>query len=402
MALVLANSAYSEAILSFWKTPVGFSIGGFEMEHSLKHWINDGLMAIFFFVVGLEVKRELATGELRELRAAALPLAAAVGGMIVPAAIYLALQWNTPGHRGWGIPMATDIAFVVGCLAVLGERVPHSLRILLLSLAIADDVGAILVIAIGYSANIQLPYLVSGALAIALIGVLQRLGVRSVLVYVLVGIALWFAFHESGVHPTIAGVILGLLTPVRPWVEMNVLSGMIDEFDDFLHGGDVPEENDPQQVLRTVELAARETVSPLERLETTLHPWSSFVILPLFVAANAGVPFEASAARSPSAVAIIAGLVIGKPIGIVAFSWIAIALRLARLPEGLSWSVLAAGSVLAGIGFTMSIFIAGLAFDGELLDAAKVGILTASAISGLAGMLLLYWCLPKPYRSTGR
>ncbi|HXG28713.1 MAG TPA: Na+/H+ antiporter NhaA [Nevskiales bacterium] len=394
--LVLANSSWSGQFLAFWKTPLGFSIGSYEVNHSLKHWINDGLMVIFFFVVGLEVKRELAVGELRSLRLAALPVAAALGGMLAPATLYLALQWGEPGMRGWAIPMATDIAFVVGCLALLGERVPHSLRILLLSLAIVDDIGAILVIAIGYTDSLNLRAMGFGLAGIAVVMLMARLGVRSVLLYTVVGIGIWFAFHESGVHATIAGVILGLLTPVRPWIDQNLLVRYTHRLGDFLHGDSAPEPDARHALLRSMERAARETLSPLERIEATLHPWVGFVVMPLFAFANAGVVIEPAAFRDAIALAVAAGLVIGKPVGIVLLSWLAVRLGLAALPAGVGWGALAAGGVLAGIGFTMALFIAGLAFEGTQLDAAKIGVLAASALCATAGMLMLLWLLPKP------
>jgi len=394
-ALVLANSAYSEEFLSFWKTPLGFSLGAFEFRHSIKHWINDGLMVLFFFVIGLEVKRELVIGELKELRAAALPIAAALGGMIVPAALYLALQYGQPGERGWGIPMATDIAFVVGCLAVLGSRVPLGLRILLLSLAIADDVGAILVIAIGYTEDLNLTYLVWGFVGIGLVVVLARTGVRSIPVYAALGVVIWFEFHESGVHATIAGVILGLLTPVRPWVNEGLLAEFVHDLGNALQGEPESDLSDRRAALRSMERATRETISPLVRLETTLHPWVGFLIMPLFAFANAGVPINLGAFTDSVAIAVAIGLCVGKPVGIVLFSWIAVKLGLAKLPTGVSWPMLAAGGVLAGIGFTMALFIAGLALTDELLDAAKIGILLGSAASAVVGMVLLVRLLPR-------
>jgi NhaA family Na+:H+ antiporter len=395
-ALVLANSPASQDVHSFWNTPVGFSLGAFEMRHSLKHWINDGLMVIFFFVVGLEVKRELVLGELRDLRAAALPIAAALGGMVAPAAFYLVFQWGEAGQRGWGIPMATDIAFVVGCLAVLGPRVPRSLRILLLSLAIADDVGAILVIAIGYTSGLHLSGLAWGILGIGLVMLLARVGVRSVPVYVLLGVGIWFGFHESGVHATIAGVILGLLTPARPWVSEGLLAQFVHKLGGFLQGASWRDMHQRQAVLRSVERAARETIAPVERLETALHPWVSFVIMPLFAFANAGVSIQVGAFTDSLAVAVVVGLAVGKPLGIVLFSCLAVCAGLAKLPEGVSWGILAAGGVLAGIGFTMSLFIAGLALSEQLLDAAKIGILSGSGLCAVLGMALLLWLLPKP------
>jgi NhaA family Na+:H+ antiporter len=394
-ALALANSPLSEGFLAFWKTPVGFSFGSFELSHSLRHWINDGVMAIFFFVIGLEVKRELVIGELRDLRRASLPIAAALGGMLAPAGVYLALQLGEPGQAGWGIPMATDIAFVVGCMALLGPRVPHGFRVLILSLAIADDIGAILVIAVGYTDTIRLGFLLGGFVVMAATLGLERLGVRSLGLYVLCGVLVWFEFHESGVHATIAGVILGLMTPARAYLSESLFANMLRRADQVLHGEWSSPPHRPVRV-RRLRRAARESLSPLEYLEHLLHPWVSFVIMPLFALANAGVPFSVSDFGEPVAMAVAAGLVVGKPVGIVLFSWLAVRLGLAALPEGISWGVLAGGGLLAGIGFTMALFIAGLALDGPTLDAAKVGILGASAVAAILGMLVLSRLLPRP------
>ena len=388
VALALANSSFADDFLSLWKIPVGFEFGAFHMRHSLSHWINDGLMAIFFFVIGLEVKREIVHGELGSLRQAALPISAAIGGMIVPAGIYLVLQGNGPAAAGWGIPMATDIAFVVGCLALLGPRVPRGLRVLLLSLAIADDIGAILVIAIGYTDTIGWGALGAGVLGIGAIGLLSRLGVRGFGMYVLLGLWVWIAFHESGIHATVAGVILGLITPARAYLENTTLAQALERVTEGMHGKWDAGSHGATEV-RGVRLATRETVSPLAYLETTLHPWVGFAIMPLFALANAGVPFTASDLGDPVAVAVGMGLVIGKPIGILGFSWLAIRAGLAALPQGVTWRLLLGGSLLAGIGFTMALFISGLALDADNLDAAKVGVLAASAIAAGLGMLVM-------------
>ncbi len=395
-ALVLANSQGGEAFLGIWKTSVRVGFGPLEMNHSLKHWINDGLMAIFFFVIGLEVKRELVLGELRDARRAALPVAAAIGGMVVPAGIYLALQLGERGESGWGIPMATDIAFVVGCMALFGSRVPQSLRVLLLSLAIADDIGAILVIALGYTSGLDLVALVLGFAGIGVIASLERLGVRSIGVYVFVGALIWLAFHASGVHATIAGVMLGLLTPARAWLSEGALGQTVRRASEFLHGGEDGEQRPPapRALLSHMETSAREAVSPLTRLETALHPWVSFGIMPLFAFANAGVVFKASYVDDPIAIAVLLGLLVGKPLGIVSVSWIAIRLGLAQKPPEIGWDLLAAGGCLAGIGFTMALFIADLALDESPLYAAKVGILAASGLAGCLGLALLAWRLP--------
>lgn len=402
IALALANSPFADAFLGLWKTPFGFTFGAFEMNYPLKHWINDGLMTIFFFVVGLEVKRELVLGELRDLRTASLPIIAAAGGMVIPATLYLAGQLGQPGERGWGIPMATDIAFVVGCLAVLGTRVPPGLRIVLLSLAIADDIGAILVIALGYASHLNLEALLLGLVGLGFVRGLALLGVRSVPIYWIVGVAIWLTFHASGVHATVAGVILGLLTPAHGWISTGRLHAIVEQFAAYVQGERWNNGERDHGALRAIEVAARETLSPLERLEIGLHPWVSFVIMPLFALANAGVSINFMDFREPVAVAVMVGLGVGKPVGIVSFSWIAVRVGIAKLPEGVSWSILAAGGVLAGIGFTMALFIADLALEGVLLNAAKVGILSGSALCAVVGSLLLFWLLPKPVPSAGR
>ncbi|MDD5558994.1 Na+/H+ antiporter NhaA [Candidatus Methylomirabilis sp.] len=402
IALALANSPFANAFLSLWQTPFGFTLGPFEMNYSLRYWINEGLMTIFFFVVGLEVKRELVLGELRDLRTASLPIIAAVGGMVIPASLYLAGQLGQPGERGWGIPMATDIAFVVGCLAVLGTRVPPGLRIVLLSLAIADDIGAILVIAIGYTSHLNLTALLLGLLGLGVVRGLTRLGVRSVPIYCTVGVLIWLMFHTSGVHATIAGVILGLLAPAHGWISAGRLDAIVQQFATYIQGERWNNEGKDRGALRAIEVAARETLSPLERLETALHPWVSFVIMPLFALANAGISINVMDFREPVAVAVMVGLGVGKPVGIVSFSWLAVRLGIAKLPEGVNWSILTAGGILAGIGFTMALFIAGLALEGMLLNAAKVGILSGSALCAVIGSLLLLWLLPKPVSSVRR
>ena len=411
-ALVLANSPWSESFLAIWKTHIKFEIEGlFTFDHSLKHIINDGLMAIFFFVIGLEVKREIVTGELREMRRATLPIAAALGGMIVPAGLYMACmatQADQSAMRGWGIPMATDIAFVVGCMALLGPRVPRSLRIMLLSLAIVDDIGAILVIALGYTdpEKLSMEWLGFGFLGLGLCFVLGRLGVRNLTVYLVVGFFVWLDFHESGVHATIAGVLLGLLTPARSWVSQGLFADIVERANDVFTG-DLPEDEKVGTALHVTK-AAREAVPPLERIEMAMHPWVGFFIMPLFALANAGVAIDLGALMSPVAIAIMVGLVVGKPIGVLFASWLAVKSGVAQLPSGVSWKAIAGGGLLAGIGFTMALFIAGLAFAyggtdaevaaqyAEMLDEAKIGILAGSAMAAVIGMTLLIMALPKP------
>lgn len=388
-ALLIANSPAAVGFEEFWKIPIGFRLGDMVLVHSLRHWVNDGLMAIFFFVVGLEVKREIVIGELKEARSAALPIAAAIGGMVVPAGVYLLLQPEGSASRGWGIPMATDIAFVVGCLALLGPRIPHGLRIMLLSLAIVDDIGAVLVIAIGYTSELRwLPLgLGMGGIAVSLL--LSRAGVRSFILYIPIGMCVWIGFHESGVHATIAGVLLGLITPARPLIGRQVLSRVVEEIGSYLQGEDWRDTRRRYSLILSLRRVARETVSPLERIETALHPWVGFVIMPLFAFANAGVAISLDRLTDLVSLAVIAGLAFGKPLGILLFSFASIRIGLARMPTGVTMRMLFAGGILAGIGFTMSLFIAGLALEGTDMESAKVGILAGSFACAVVGMTLL-------------
>jgi NhaA family Na+:H+ antiporter len=349
-------------------------------------------MAIFFFVVGLEIKRELVAGELRDPRKAALPVAAALGGMIVPALIYFLLQRGQPGERGWGIPMATDIAFVVGVMALLGPRVPFGLKIMLLSLAIADDIGAVVVIAVFYSTGLSWLMLGLAAVGLGVVYVMNRLGVRSVGVYAVAGAFVWLAMLKSGVHPTIAGVILGLMTPSWAWVSEPVLRLSVATMLSRIEDEDI-EVQGPE--LQTLSFAARESVSPLERLEGGLHPWVGFLIMPLFALANAGVAIKIAEVTNPVAVAVALGLFLGKPIGILLFSWLAVKLGVAKLPAGVNWWMILGGGFLAGIGFTMSLFVAGLALKGDLLAAGKIGTLCGSLASAIVGATILLLALRK-------
>jgi NhaA family Na+:H+ antiporter len=391
LALGIANANWGAWYHSFWDTQAGVSLANFRFSRSLKHWINDGLMTLFFFVVALELKREMALGELRSARLAALPLAGALGGMIVPAALYLWLVKSASAASGWGTVMSTDTAFVVGCLALLGRRVPESLRLFLLALAIFDDIGAILIVAISYGSAWHW-----GPLALAGFGLLStaaaaRLGIRSLWIYFGLGVGVWTAFDASGIHATLAGVILGLMTPSRSWVSDNRLHAILDRVVAYPPGDHWSGDTAGRRDLRRAGVAAREALSPLERLEFLLHPWVAFGIMPLFALANAGVPIVKGTFDANLAFAIFFALVFGKPTGIVLFSAIAVKLRVAIRAEELSWSLLAAGGVLAGIGFTMALFIAELAFSADLLDSAKLGVLAASLASATAGMLALGW-----------
>jgi Na+:H+ antiporter, NhaA family len=392
-ALVWANSPWSASYERLWETELTIRVGGWSISEDLRHWVNDGLMALFFFVVGLEIKRELTTGELREPRAAALPVVAAVGGMIVPALVYLALNTSGEGTRGWGIPIATDIAFALGVLAIASSGLPHSLKSFLLTLAIVDDIGAILVIALFYSEGVSWAPLGVAIGLLLLMLALQRLHVRWTVVYVILGISVWLATFESGVHATIAGVALGLLTPAVPFQRPRAVSEEARRVADETVDDPFPPDEDAHRWLHLSGLS-REAVSPLARAEQLLHPWTSYLIVPVFALGNAGIVLSGSAleraATSSVTFGIVAGLVLGKMVGIAGAAAIATKIGIARLPEGVGWWHLSGTAGLAGIGFTVSLFITGLAFkDGALQDAAKIGIVAASLVAGLLGVALL-------------
>lgn len=388
-AVAMTNSAWSETFVDFWETEIGFLFGSWEFSRSLHHWINDGLMTFFFFVVALELKRELVRGELQSFRMAMLPLAGALGGMLFPSLLYLLLMYGKPEVHGWGTVMATDTAFMIACLAILGKRIPSSLRLFLLSLAIFDDVGAILVVAFGYGSGLNWIALGLGLVGFITIAGSAWIGVRSVLIYSLLGIGVWFCVDASGLHPTIVGVVLGLMTPAQGWVSderLRFIFGKVLSYPSGDHwSGDTTDRYD----LRMAGTAARETLSPVERLEMRLHPWVGFGIMPAFALANAGVVISQESLGQPVTYAIVLALVCGKPLGVLCMSWLAVRLGFATLFAHLSWSLIAAGGLLTGIGFTMSLFIASLAFAPSALAAAKVGILTASFISAAAGILAL-------------
>ncbi len=383
-ALVWANSPAKGSYDALFHTEVVLEIGNYRLAEDLAHWINDGLMAVFFLVVGLEIKRELVAGELQDRRAAALPIIAAVGGMVVPAALYLVINAGGDGSRGWGIPMATDIAFALGLVAVLGDRVPAPLKVFLLTLAIVDDIGAILVIAIFYAGSIDFG-LLGGAVAVVLVVVgLRRAKVVYPAIYVGLGVMLWLLVYESGVHPTIAGVVMGLLTPATPFQRQLETEAIVDT----LEGRSDLDADD----VRQVSFLIRTSVPLTERLLALLHPWTSYLIVPLFALANAGISIRADtiASAGPVLMGVVVGLVIGKIVGVSGAAWLATRLGIARLPEGVTWRQLIGVAALAGIGFTVSLFVAGLAFDvGPLQDEAKIGILLASAIAAVIGVALL-------------
>jgi Na+:H+ antiporter, NhaA family len=390
-ALILSNSPWAGAFEHLWETQAGFRLGQLDFVRSLREWINDGLMTLFFFLVALELKRQLVLGELNNPRMAALSIAAALGGMIVPVSIYLALQSGEPGQHGWGSVMATDTAFVIGCLALLGSRIPQSLRVFMLSLAIVDDIGAILVVAVGYSSHIVWGALALAALGLVIVRAMALLGFRGFPLYFLAGGAVWLAVDASGIHATITGVILGLMTPARRWVSDERLYAILGQVVAHPASGESSMDTKDRQTLQVAEIAARETLSPVERLEIALHPWVGFVIMPLFAFANAGLTLTLNDLGGPVTVAVFFGFVLGKPIGILLFSWLALRLRIAIRPPELTWRLLIGGSTLAGIGFTMALFIANMAFGERLIDSAKLGIFLASVFSAAAGLALLRW-----------
>lgn len=386
-ALGWANSPWSESYVDFWHLHVSLEIGSFHVDGSLQHWVNDALMVIFFFVVGLEIKYELASGDLRDPRTAALPIAAAVGGMVVPALIYLAIAGGGDTGAGWGIPMATDIAFAVGVLGLLGRRIPSSARLFLLTLAIVDDVGAIVVIAVFYTADLDLWWLAAAFGGLLVVVGMRLLRIWLIAAYVVVGIGVWYALLESGVHATLAGVALGLLTPATPLLKSDVAR-------DYAQTALADRRLDPDEVHRLHFLVA-ESVPVVERLQHHLHPLSAYVVLPVFALANAGVDLGGGvfgdASTTAVALGIAAGLVVGKPVGILLACLIAVRTGLARLPAGTGWAQIAGVGAVAGIGFTVSLFIAGLSFPGSdaLTEAAKVGTLVASVVAAALGVLLL-------------
>ena len=386
VALVWANSPWSGAYERLWHNRFVIQLGGLRVDEDLRHFVNDGLMALFFFVVGLEIKREVVQGELAKIRIAALPIAAALGGMVVPALLFRGVNAGGPGASGWGIPMATDIAFALGVLAVLGSRVPPSLKLLLLTLAIVDDVGAIVVIAVFYSGGIDATALGFGLAGLAVTFGLVKGRVDWPPIYILLGILTWYATYRSGVHATIAGVALGLLTPARPLAPSETVGRWARDLSDTPSAAQVHQ----------MTIVARESVSPAEHLEERLHPLTSFVILPVFALANAGVEvhsnmFDASGAAAV-ATGILLGLVVGKVAGILFGGWLAVRLRVAALPDGVRWIHLAGIGALGGIGFTVSLFITELAFEaGTLVDAAKAAVLGASALAALLGAGVLSW-----------
>jgi NhaA family Na+:H+ antiporter len=385
-ALVWANSPWSASYHTLWETELAIEVGPFHLAEHLSHWVNDGLMAVFFFVVGLEIKRELVSGQLSDMRDAALPIIAAFGGMVVPAAIFTVMNLGGDGLDGWGVPMATDIAFAVGVLTLLGDRVPSSLKVFLLGLAIADDIGAIVVIAIFYTEGLSLRWLAGAAAGLAVVVLMRRIRIWYAPLYLVVGVVVWYCTLESGIHATIAGVALGLLTPARPLmhqIEADAIAARLS--------------TDPQvtaEEVHEIEFELRASVPVAERLELGLLPWTSYVVIPVFALANAGIPLSGEAIgdafTSRVTLGVVLGLVVGKLVGISGITWLAVRLGVGRLPEGVRWRQMIGMAAVAGIGFTVAIFVAGLAYDVPALqDEAKIGVLAASLLAAALGAAII-------------
>ena len=399
LALILANSPLTEAYAHFFHTKIDLNVGSWELSHTIHHWINDGLMAIFFFIIGLEIKREVLVGELSNIKVAILPILAAIGGMVFPALIYLSITYGTDGAGGWGIPMATDIAFAISALVLLGKRVPVALVTFLVALAIVDDLGAVLVIALFYTEQIHtLPLALAGGSFLIMIA-LNRFGIHMILPYFIVGLFMWFFMLESGVHATIAGVIAAMAIPSKPKrvpasfrQDAKVL---LDEYDNYPVDEKEGINERQKAILLKLEDNIRDIGTPAARLEHDLHLPVALIVIPLFALANAGIAIDFSSigttVMKPVSMGIIAGLILGKVIGIFGVAWLTIKLKIATLPKGSTINQIFGVAFLGGIGFTMSIFVADLAFVNtpELIFQAKVGILAASLFAGLFGYFWL-------------
>jgi NhaA family Na+:H+ antiporter len=397
VAIVWANSAYSDTYFAILDTHLTIAIGDFHLDESVLHLINDGLMAIFFFVVGLEIKREMVHGDLRDPKTAALPVMAGLGGMVVPALIYLAFNAGTAASHGWGVPMATDIAFAVGVVALLGSRVPSGAKLFLLTLAIADDIGAISVIAIFYTTDLDLGFLAAALTGLFIIWLANKVNIRALIFYIPMAFVIWYFTLESGVHATLAGVALGFLTPARAYFNPRQFDAraraILDQFPVERDDTPAAQDHSDHEVVLMIQ-TAQESISPLSRLEHNLVTWSSYAIVPLFALANAGVDFRttsiAEAATSAVALGVALGLLLGKMVGITLFTIAAVRIGAGRLPPGTTWRHIVGLSAVAGIGFTVSLFVAGLAFaDPIFVDQAKLGIFSGSLVAGVVGSLVL-------------
>lgn len=396
-AMVLANSPFAGSYFELWNTPVSVGVGSWALTKPVLLWVNDGLMALFFFVVGLEIKRELLIGELSSLRKATVPIAAALGGMIMPALVYVSFNSGRETLPGWGIPMATDIAFAVGILALLAKNAPVGLKVFLTAVAIIDDIGAVLVIAVFYTAKVNLTALVVASGVLLALFALNWMRVRIPLPYLLLGLILWFAVLKSGVHATVAGVALAFFIPAQRSLDeqtfLQKARGFLDAFEKGgPHPGPMPT-YDQRAAIHSLERLSHSAEAPLARLEHRFHPWVAFFIVPLFAFANAGVAIQVGSSgffQNPVTLGVTFGLLFGAPLGVFLFTWGAVRSGLGDLPKGVTWREVAGVAALCGIGFTMSLFIGSLAFDApEYLEQAKVGIVVGSALSALVGATLL-------------
>ncbi len=407
-ALLWANSPWKAVYFQFWHAPLIVGFDRFTLSMPLHTWINDGLMAVFFLVVGLEIKREFLVGDLADIRHAALPVGAAVGGMAVPALLYCLI--NPPGtafNVGWGIPTVTDIAFSLGVLTLLGNRIPHALKVFLTALAIVDDLGAIVLIILFYAHGIHWLPLACAILIVGLLIALNRANIRQLLPYGILGLLLWLSLLYSGIHSTIAGVLLALCIPASSKIKVTSFCKeglaafrLLQTMDIARNRHAAISEEHYQSGIQNIETLCEEAQAPLQRLEHGLHPWVTYGIMPIFALANAGISFShinlSQTWGHPIILGILLGLLVGKPVGIALFSWLSVRLKLAAWPGELDWRRLCGLACLGGIGFTMSLFIADLAFTGILADTAKIAIMIASLLSGLAGWLILHATSPKP------
>lgn len=402
LALIISNTAMAHAFHELWETKFTIGFEGFQLSKTLHHWINDGLMSMFFFVVGLELKREIVAGELRDIRNVLLPVAAAIGGMIIPAVIYFIFNQDSGSEalNGWGVPMATDIAFALGVLYLLGDRVPLSLKVFLTTLAIIDDLGAVLIIAFFYTSEISLVSLGVGAAIMAVMLVANRLGVRNAVFYGIMGIGgLWLAFLMSGIHATIAAVLAAITIPATVKLDkeqyLAKLHGLIDAFKQEPETGTVIVSENQQELLHKISKCTKAALTPLQKLEHGLHPLVAFVVMPIFAFANAGISFTAGtgeAIASTVALGVMLGLMIGKIAGVFGVSYLLVRLKLIRLPKDSSMAQILGVAFLSAIGFTMSLFIANLAFtDPEMVYQAKIGVLITSLLAGMIGYAILYF-----------
>lgn len=397
MALGLTNSLFGESFLTYWKQSFGIHLGEWKLDKTLLHWINDGLMAVFFFVVGLEIKRELLTGGLSSIKKASLPIFGAIGGMAVPALVYIVFNQSGSGTHGWGIPMATDIAFALGILLLLGDRIPTSLKLLLTSIAIVDDIGAVIVIALYYTNEIDWIYLLYGGGIYAVLWGLNLLKVRKLSIFLFLGILLWFALLKSGVHATLAGILLAFTIPARAnrnvseFIRSNTI--LLKELGNTLVKDKKSKEKNIQSSISALEGNCIEVISPLQRLEHLFHPWVAYLIVPLFAFSNAGVILDGdimSNIMTPISSGIILGLLLGKPMGIFIFSYLGVKIGFAQKPKKICWTQVVGIGFLGGIGFTMSFFVSQLAFfDPVILNQAKIAVLIASVMSGILGFIIL-------------